>query len=104
MRFSKKGEADPPAEVKTESKPAKESEFSVEKKVAEILASKMPESQKKDYIQRLTGNNPDLSGVPFIVWANVRKIRESTRAGMAVTCASVKTKTLVEWDEFFKNF
>ena len=86
----------------------KAAEFSVEKKIAEIKASSLPEAEKEVYILRLTGgvSTEVADRVPFTVYANIKSIGREKRAGM-LGCQKAKgvtAATLVEWDEIFKDF
>jgi hypothetical protein len=79
----------------------------VEAKIKKIEASKMPDAQKKEYIAKLKGEQaPKGDGVTFVVYANVRKIKESLRPGMLAfpKAKGVLRATLHEWDEIFKGF
>lgn len=103
-------EADATAEAKAyEKKKEVAASFDVEKKIKEIEASKLPESEKKAYIARLTGNKSDpaaVNRVPFTVWANRRNIRQNIRVGMLAfpKAKGVANATFEEWDTIFKDF
>lgn len=103
----KSKEEAPPVEKKTEAKV--EAAFDVEKKIKEIMASNLPESEKAAYVARLTGNKSDPAAadrVPFTVWANRRSIRQNIRVGMLAfpKAKGVATATFEEWDTIFKDF
>jgi hypothetical protein len=83
--------------------------FDVAKKIQEIQASNLPESEKREYIARLTGNKVDAiaaNRVPFTVWANSRNIRQNIRVGMLAfpKAKGVADATFEEWDTIFKDF
>lgn len=83
--------------------------FDVEKKIKEINASGLPESEKREYIARLTGNKSDATAadrVPFTVWANSRNIRQNIRVGMLAfpKAKGVADATFEQWDSIFKDF
>lgn len=104
-RRIKEGGEDTP---KAKAAPAQGESFSVEKKIAEIKASNLPEAEKEAYIRRLTGDvsTGDGNRVPFTVYANIKKIGREKRAGMLATPKAKATSvaTLGEWDEIFKDF
>lgn len=82
-------------------------EWSIESKAEAIRASKMPESQKREYLQQL-GVIPkaEQRGVPFAVYAKIRKIAKSLHSAMVAypKAKGISLASLEEWDEIFKNF
>ena len=97
----------PPA--KAEARKAEAATFDVEKKIKDIMASNLPESEKKEYVARITGNKSDAAAadrVPFTVWANSRSIRQNIRVGMLAfpKAKGVASATFEEWDTIFKDF
>jgi hypothetical protein len=91
--------------AKTESDTPKKS--ALETKADAIRRSKMPESQKIQYLQEI-GFLPktEQKGVPFSVYAKVRKISKWHHSAMCAYpgAQGISLATLKEWDEIFKNF
>jgi len=81
-------------------------EREVRDKRQEILDSKMPEWQKQEYIEQLFGKKKEVKGVPFSVYARLKKVPEQLHKAMLVfpSVKGVETATLEEWDRIFKNF
>ena len=84
----------------SEKKPAAPSKAEV------IKASKMPQWQKDAYLKELRGLKKENDQVPFLVYAKIRKIRESLIKPMLAYPRAVKVEIASprEWDEIFKNF
>lgn len=91
-------------EEKIEVKPV--SKFDLEKKVAAIEASDLPDSQKKEYLKSLGIGVVKESGVTFSVYAKVRKIEPSRHSAMLAfpKAKGIRLASLEKWDEIFKEF
>lgn len=79
----------------------------VKKKIEEILASRLPEKQKEEYIERLTAKKVEnVNRVPFAVYAKIKKIKPNLISGMVAypKANGVVLASLEEWDEIYKNF
>lgn len=92
-------------EEKEEKKASKNLNF-LEKKKKQILDSKIPESQKIEYIARLEGTKKEKVGVPFVVYAKLRGIKQDLQRAMLAfpKCQGIEVATLKQWDEIFKDF
>jgi hypothetical protein len=90
-----------------ESQPASEKATPMEQKIKSIVDSKMPESQKQEYLKSL---NPEIDSgegkMPFHIYARIRKIVPSMHKAYMVypKAKAVKMATLEQWDEIFKEF
>jgi len=76
-------------------------------KTKKILESKMPEKDKKDYLVRLgVIEKEKQSGVPFKIWAKVRKIPKHLHEAMMVhpKAKGLRVAELKQWDDIFKDF
>lgn len=80
--------------------------FDLEKKVAAIEASDLPDSQKKEYLKSLGIGVVKESGVTFSVYAKVRKIEPSRHSAMLAfpKAKGIRLASLEKWDEIFKEF
>jgi hypothetical protein len=80
----------------------------IEKKIAAINASAMPEAQKDALLKEIGAIKPEvLKGqVPFSIYAKIRKIKaDKHQAYLAYPKAkSVRLASLEDWDEIFKGF
>lgn len=99
--------SEPVAEVveeKFEVKPV--GKFDLEKKIAAIEASDLPDSQKKEYLKSLGIGVVKESGVTFSVYAKVRKIEPSRHSAMLAfpKAKGIRLASLEKWDEIFKEF
>lgn len=76
-----------------------------DKKVEAINNSQMPEAQKAEYIRSLKPK-VEVQGIPFSVYAKVRKIEKSRLKAMLAypKAKDVRLASLEDWDEIFKNF
>lgn len=95
-------------EIREEKKmPKAEKGWSVESKAAAIRSSKMPESQKMEYLQEIGAEpKPALAGIPFPVYAKIRNIAKSRHSAMLAypKAKSISLAALEEWDAIFKDF
>ena len=83
--------------------------FSVERKIEQIRASAMTEKDKDAYISQLLGADVDpvdAHRVPFVVYANIKGIKNSIRTGMLAypKAKGVSAATVSEWDQIFSDF
>ena len=81
----------------------------MDKKIATVMASAMPDSEKERYVRELRGRvaDPnDANRMPFDVYANIKGIKHSVRVGMLAypKANGVKAATVPEWDEIFTGF
>jgi hypothetical protein len=78
----------------------------LEKKIAAIEASALPDSQKREYLKSLGIGVEKESGVPFSVYCKARKIEASRHAAMLAfpKAKGVRLASLEKWDEIFKDF
>lgn len=81
--------------------------FDVEAKIAKIQASKMPESQKVAFIQRLKIDNASESvKISFAVYCQRKKIKPHLRVPMQAypPAKGVRSAPFEVWEEIYKNF
>lgn len=80
--------------------------FDLDKKVAEIEASNLPDSQKVEYLKSLGIGVVKESGVTFSVYAKVRKIEQSRHSAMLAfpKAKGIRLASIEKWDEIFKEF
>jgi len=82
--------------------------FSIEKKIEEIEASKMPTDQKRSYINELSKKTEvaATNKIPFGVYVKIKSVRKCLWSGMLTypKAVGVKFATIQEWDEIFKGF
>jgi len=79
----------------------------LEDKIKTIQDSRMPESQKAEYIERLIPKKDEnVNRIPFSVYVKIRKIRKALVSGMIAfpKAKGVTVASLEEWDEIYKNF
>lgn len=96
----------PLSEVVPEPVPASPGGLDLQKKIADIEASSLPESQKREYLKSLGVGVEKESGVPFSVYAKARKIEASRQKAMLAypKAKGVRLASLQKWDEIFKDF
>lgn len=76
-------------------------------KIDVIKASKMPDWQKKELIDKLEDKGEELEGrIPFGIYARIKKLGGSMQKAMIAYPAAKKISlaTIEEWDLIFKNF
>lgn len=76
-------------------------------KVEVIKASKMPDWQKKQLIDKLEDKAEDLEGkIPFNVYAKIKKLGGTMQKAMTAypEAKKISLATIEEWDLIFKNF
>jgi hypothetical protein len=80
--------------------------FDLDKKVAAIEASNLPDSQKAEYLKSLGIGVVKEDGVTFSVYAKVRKIEHSRHSAMLAfpKAKGIRLASLEKWDEIFKEF
>jgi hypothetical protein len=80
--------------------------FDLDKKIAAIEASNLPDSQKAEYLKSLGIGVVKESGVTFSVYAKVRKIEQSRHSAMLAfpKAKGIRLASLEKWDEIFKEF
>lgn len=97
-------------EKKEEKKEEKVEKFERSKKpskIESIKASKMPDWQKKELLDKLEPKAESLEGkIPFAIYAKIKKLGSSMQKAMQAypEAKKVSLATLKEWDEIFKNF
>jgi len=93
-------------EVKKEVKKV-EKGFDVKAKADLINASKMPEKQKMACLEQIgVINKAKPNGIPFNIYARIRKIPMSMHGAMKVypKAKGVKLAKIDQWDCIFENF
>lgn len=75
-------------------------------KAQEILDSNMPKWKKDEYLEQLGKVKQKKSGIPFPVYAKIKKIPQHLHKAMLVfpKAKGVELASLEEWDQIFKNF
>ena len=79
----------------------------VDAKVKSIMESRLPDSEKQAYLVRLgVVKEEEQTGVPFKVWAKIRKISHNLHEAMMVSprAKGREKASLQEWDQLFKDF
>ena len=87
-------------------KKAKKSLSDVEKKIEKVKNSKIPESEKEAYIERILGESKKEEGITFQVYSMKRDLKGAEKIGKEAMARS-KGKlvlSLIEWDNLFKKF
>lgn len=76
-------------------------------KIDVIKASKMPDWQKKQLIDKLEDKVENLEGkIPFNVYARIKKFSGTLQKAMTAypDAKKISLATIEEWDLIFKNF
>lgn len=76
-------------------------------KIDVIKASKMPDWQKKELIDKLEDNGEELEGkIPFSIYARIKKLNTTMQKAMLAypDAKKISLATIEEWDLIFKNF
>jgi hypothetical protein len=77
-------------------------------KAEAIMASSMPESQKKEYLKQIgaVAEPSDAGKVPFHIFAKVKKVPPSRHKAMLVypKARGISLATIEEWEQIFKSF
>lgn len=86
---------------------SKSSVFDPEQKAKVIMDSRLPESEKAKYLDRLGLTQVEEKiGVPFNVYARLKKIPAGLQNAMLAypKAKGVESATQKQWDEIFKEF